>query len=76
MSHQEHFFPEGMPAVFTSSKSTVKLSRFNIVHRVFVVLIAVSLPQSRGDSFRVHCVYNIAQGKNTRRCGKLTVMTE
>ena len=24
MSHQEHFFPERMPAVFTSSKSTVK----------------------------------------------------
>ena len=23
MSHQEHFFPERMPAVFTSSKSTV-----------------------------------------------------
>ena len=23
MSHQEHFFPECMPAVFTSSKSTV-----------------------------------------------------
>ena len=24
MSHQEHFFPERMPAVFTSSKSTVR----------------------------------------------------
>ena len=26
MSHQEHFFPERMPAVFTSSKSTVTKS--------------------------------------------------
>ena len=25
MSHQEHFFQEHMPAVFTSSKSTVRL---------------------------------------------------
>ena len=38
MGHQEHFFQERMPAVFTSSKSTVigadKLNFFVIMHQI------------------------------------------
>ena len=53
MSHQEHFFPERMPAVFTSSKSTVTEFKWiiNITRGPQLSLFEVDVCFMGADSF-------------------------